>query len=77
MLHYALFPTAGPPVTDTDFASLPLSAPTLATLASLGVAEMTPLQAQSLPLILQGRDVGVVHRHPPIIRLGPRLKNSP
>ena len=44
-------------MTDTDFASLPLSAPTLATLASLGFSEMTPIQAQSLPLILQGRDV--------------------
>ncbi len=44
-------------MTDTDFASLPLSAPTLATLASLGFAEMTPIQSQSLPLILQGRDV--------------------
>ena len=44
-------------MTDTDFASLPLDAATLANLASLGFTAMTPVQARSLPPILQGRDV--------------------
>ena len=41
----------------TAFSDLPLGASTLANLASLGYAEMTPIQAQSLPLILQGHDL--------------------
>ena len=44
-------------MTDTDFASLPLDAATLANLASLGFTAMTPIQARSLPVILEGRDV--------------------
>ena len=44
-------------MTNTDFASLPLDAATLANLASLGFSAMTPVQARSLPPILQGRDV--------------------
>ena len=44
-------------MTDTAFSSLPLAAPMLANIASLGFTEMTPIQAQSLPLILKGQDV--------------------
>ncbi len=39
------------------FNTLPLSAPLLANLESLGYLEMTPIQAASLPLILEQRDV--------------------
>ena len=41
----------------TSFQTLALSAPILANLESLGYKEMTPIQAASLPLILQQRDV--------------------
>jgi ATP-independent RNA helicase DbpA len=41
----------------TAFASLPLNKPMLKNLDSLGYSEMTPIQAQSLPLILAGTDV--------------------
>lgn len=41
----------------TLFSALPLSAAMLDNLASLGFEAMTPIQAQSLPSILQGRDV--------------------
>ena len=41
----------------TSFSSLPLAATMLANLASLGYADMTPIQAQSLPLALEGRDL--------------------
>jgi ATP-independent RNA helicase DbpA len=41
----------------TAFASLPLSSAMRDNLAALGYAEMTPIQAASLPLILQGRDL--------------------
>lgn len=44
-------------VTTTAFPSLPLSPAMLANLESLGYTEMTPVQAQSLPWILQGRDL--------------------
>ncbi|HBP5398342.1 ATP-dependent RNA helicase DbpA [Pseudomonas aeruginosa] len=44
-------------MTSTAFSSLPLSADLLANLDSLGYREMTPIQAQSLPLILQGHDL--------------------
>ncbi len=40
-----------------DFASLPLAAPLLKALTTLGFTEMTPVQAQSLPAMLDGRDV--------------------
>jgi len=40
-----------------DFASLPLDPRMLETLASLGYERMTPVQALSLPALLQGRDV--------------------
>jgi ATP-independent RNA helicase DbpA len=41
----------------TAFASLPLNAATLANLEALGYAQMTPIQANSLPLMLAGKDV--------------------
>jgi ATP-independent RNA helicase DbpA len=44
-------------VNSTAFSNLPLSADMLANLESLGYHEMTPIQAQSLPLVLAGRDV--------------------
>ncbi|EKG43308.1 MULTISPECIES: ATP-dependent RNA helicase DbpA [Pseudomonas] len=44
-------------MTNTAFNSLPLSAAMLANLESLGYAEMTPIQAQSLPVILKGMDL--------------------
>jgi ATP-independent RNA helicase DbpA len=44
-------------VTTTAFTTLPLSAATLANLESLGYRDMTPIQAQSLPLILKGQDL--------------------
>jgi ATP-independent RNA helicase DbpA len=40
-----------------SFSSLPLSKAQLANLTSLGYHTMTPIQAQSLPAILQGKDV--------------------
>lgn len=43
-------------VSDTSFASLALSPALLATLDSLGYHQMTPVQAQSLPPMLAGRD---------------------
>ena len=44
-------------MTSTAFSSLPLSADTLATIQSLGYQTMTAIQAQSLPAILQGKDL--------------------
>ncbi len=41
----------------TAFSTLPLSAAMRDNLAALGYAEMTPIQAASLPLILKGRDL--------------------
>jgi ATP-dependent RNA helicase DbpA len=41
----------------TDFCSLPLPDTLLTSLADAGFTSMTPIQAQSLPLILQGNDV--------------------
>jgi ATP-independent RNA helicase DbpA len=41
----------------TSFASLPLTQEFLANLTSLGYHEMTPIQAQSLPPVLEGRDL--------------------
>jgi ATP-independent RNA helicase DbpA len=45
------------PMNPTAFSSLRLKAPLLKNLVSLGYAEMTPIQAHSLPLILAGKDV--------------------
>ncbi|WP_455205432.1 ATP-dependent RNA helicase DbpA [Kaarinaea lacus] len=44
-------------MTTTAFTSLPLSAETLATIQSLDYQVMTPIQAQSLPAILEGKDL--------------------
>jgi len=44
-------------VSETAFASLPLSESLLSNLASLNYKKMTEIQAQSLPLILNGEDV--------------------
>ena len=41
----------------TEFSSLPLPATLLSSLADAGFTSMTPIQAQSLPLILNGEDV--------------------
>ena len=41
----------------TAFATLPLSTAMLANLDALGYAAMTPIQAQSLPVILKGQDL--------------------
>jgi len=40
-----------------DFSSLPLSKSTLENLKELGFEQMTPIQVQSLPSILEGKDV--------------------
>ncbi|EGH48659.1 ATP-dependent RNA helicase DbpA, partial [Pseudomonas syringae pv. pisi str. 1704B] len=58
VIHYATFLFCRfTVVTNTAFNSLPLSAAMLANLESLGYAEMTPIQAQSLPVILKGMDL--------------------
>ncbi|AZY50788.1 ATP-dependent RNA helicase DbpA [Bordetella avium] len=44
-------------MTDTSFSSLPLLPALLENLQSLGFEQMTPIQEQSLPLILDGRDL--------------------
>lgn len=44
-------------MTTTAFSSLPLTADMLDNLESLGYQQMTPIQAQSLPLILDGKDI--------------------
>lgn len=41
----------------TGFSTLPLIDPLLRGLKEVGYAEMTPIQASSLPLILAGRDI--------------------
>ena len=57
VIIHAIIYFIGIPVTATAFSSLPLSADMLANLESLGYKEMTPIQAQSLPLVLQGMDI--------------------
>lgn len=44
-------------MTHTAFASLPLSSAMLENLESLGYTSMTPIQTQSLPIILDGKDI--------------------
>jgi ATP-independent RNA helicase DbpA len=44
-------------VTQTNFSTLALHPNLLSNLDSLGYSEMTPIQTQSLPLILQGKDL--------------------
>ena len=48
-------PAASPP--STGFASLALNPATLANLQQLGYADMTPIQAASLPIALAGKDL--------------------
>jgi len=56
--HFSLQPQARlVTVETTAFATLPLSAAMLANLDALGYASMTPIQAQSLPVILKGQDL--------------------
>ncbi|MDB9751669.1 ATP-dependent RNA helicase DbpA [Gammaproteobacteria bacterium] len=45
------------PVTTANFSSLPLRTEELANIQSLGYLTMTPIQAQSLPTILEGKDL--------------------
>ncbi|WP_116472378.1 ATP-dependent RNA helicase DbpA [Zobellella maritima] len=42
---------------NTEFATLPLAPALIDNLASLEYVQMTPIQAQSLPLILEGKDI--------------------
>ncbi|MBW8901574.1 MAG: DEAD/DEAH box helicase, partial [Massilia sp.] len=44
-------------MSDTAFSSLPLAAPFLVNLDQLGYKQMTPVQAATLPLALEGRDL--------------------
>jgi len=44
-------------VTTTAFSTLPLSAAMLANLEAIGYTAMTPIQAQSLPVMLRGQDL--------------------
>ena len=44
-------------MTDLDFASTSLSPELLKNITSLGYSEMTPIQAQSIPAIISGKDV--------------------
>jgi len=44
-------------LSQTNFSSLPLSQPMLSCIESLGYHQMTPIQAQSLPHILEGKDI--------------------
>lgn len=53
---FAVF-ASRPIVPNTSFSTLPLTPALLETLQDLGFEHMTPIQAQSLPLILEGRDL--------------------
>ena len=55
--NLTIAPNKGKKVQSTDFSSLNLSKALISNLSSLGYQEMTPVQAQSLPLILDGKDV--------------------
>lgn len=58
LLFSCLFPTSIEfTVTTTAFSSLPLAPAMLENLESLGYHAMTPIQQQSLPLILAGQDI--------------------
>ena len=58
LLHCApFFVYQAPPVTDSAFSTLPLSLAMVANLDSLGYTGMTPIQAKSLPVILEGADL--------------------
>lgn len=53
----SFWPSEIPAVNHTDFAQLGLPAALQDNLDALGYKEMTPIQAQSLPLVLAGKDV--------------------
>ena len=55
-------------MTTTAFSSLPLTPELLANIDSLGYTEMTPIQAQSLPPILDGEDARVEDDPAPVAR---------
>ena len=57
LLDFALLSRRVIIVNTTSFSSLPLSPAFLSNLVTLGYNEMTPIQAQSLPQILAGRDL--------------------
>jgi ATP-independent RNA helicase DbpA len=57
LVYTAAFTSQEPAVTNTSFASLPLPPAQLGNLEGLGYLEMTPIQAASLPLALDGRDL--------------------
>ncbi|MCA1725285.1 MAG: DEAD/DEAH box helicase, partial [Thermomicrobia bacterium] len=40
-----------------SFATMPLAPPTRAALNTMGIVDPTPIQAQSLPILLTGRDL--------------------
>ncbi len=42
---------------DTDFSALPLSPSLLAVVAELGFQKMTPIQAETMPALLEGKDL--------------------
>ena len=56
-MYTATFTSQEPAVTNISFASLPLPPAQLGNLEGLGYLEMTPIQAASLPLALDGRDL--------------------
>ena len=45
------------PLSRYDFSSLGLNSALVDNLSSLGYAEMTPIQAQAIPVALKGRDI--------------------
>jgi ATP-independent RNA helicase DbpA len=49
--------SAPPALSDRSFATLPLTPAVLVNLTELGYHQMTPIQAESLPALLAGRDV--------------------
>ena len=49
-----------PPV-NTDFSRLKLAPELLTNLASLGYLQMTPIQAEALPPVLEGKDLSLIH----------------
>ena len=52
-----LIPELTPDTLPMDFAQLQLAAPLARAVADLGYESMTPIQAQAIPVVLQGRDV--------------------
>lgn len=57
MARFPLLPSAPAAMNPLAFANLPLTASFLANLDTLGYKEMTTIQSQSLPHVLQGRDL--------------------